>query len=295
MSAEAGLSNGFISDVLVAEMVASQQARIAELTTPPHLAILLSGRPGSHPAYAANRSYALRLEAHGELIGASTDIHIIEEPTSANTLRLIQSLNEAPEVDGIIPMLPAPSSELNNLMRSSVKPDKDIDGVTSNSLFYPATPVAMVHTAEVMLQKQLDSATDVGGIAVIGNGAVVGQPLAELLRGRGVRDLTVLGTKPEIEAGVPELHSFARVIFSAIPVAKVIRAQHLAPGSTIVDVGYGIDAETQRPCGNVDPLVFNDSRFSATAFRQSVGPVTAAIIQERVLERAYLKHLGVAA
>jgi methylenetetrahydrofolate dehydrogenase (NADP+)/methenyltetrahydrofolate cyclohydrolase len=298
MSAKAGRSSsGFVSKELVNSMVAFQQEHIAGLPRRPRLDVVLTGNFNTLPAYGANRSYAKRLDSHGRLIGANTRIHQPEERTSKETeiatLALIQALNENPNVDGIIPMLPATSREFSDSIRSAVSPRKDVDGVRgADSPFYPATPEAMARIAEDMLGVSLNDRTKVGGIAIVGNGAVVGKPLARLLESRGVPDVTVLGSRSDIEAGIPKLHSFARVVFSAIPKARAIHAENLGAGTVIIDAGNAIDPETKTAYGNVDPEIFADDRFQATAFHGGVGPVTAATIHQRTLNNASLALLG---
>lgn len=295
MSAEAGIFNGFVTTELVNEMIIYQQAQINQFPAAPRLDVVLSSVRSYDPfcnAYEANSSYAMQLGEHGRLVGVQTQTHVTGDMTKSQIMGLIEELNDNPDVDGIIPMLPAPTSALDKAIRDTIAPHKDVDGVgSSGGPFIPATPEAMVRTAEYMLGRTIDHDAELGGIAIIGSGEVVGRPLFDLLQEREVPGVTVLADKIQITEHISELHDFARVIFSAVPVAGIIRQEYLAKGSVIVDVGFGIDRATQKPCGNVHPEVFQDPDLRATSFRNSVGRVTAAIIHERTILQA-AKRLG---
>jgi methylenetetrahydrofolate dehydrogenase (NADP+)/methenyltetrahydrofolate cyclohydrolase len=297
MSAEVGLFHGgYTSTNLINEMADFQRDQVADLgrmqqlqgqpVVRPELAVILTDHPGQHAAFPANESYAQRLEAYGERSGVSAHIHTVTEGPAA-ALDLLHRLNDDPAVHGIIPMLPAPW-EVSDKIRETIVPVKDVDGIRgADGPHAAATPDAMVQMAEDMLGEPLRAGGSVGRVAIIGNGPVVGAPLALLLHRRGI-DPVVLGSRQEIEDGVPYLHRFADIIFSAVPKARLIHPENLAKGSKVIDVGFGIDPATQRACGNVDPAVYADGDVQATAFRHGVGPVTAALIHGRTIQNAYV-------
>ena len=212
-------------------------------------------------------------------------------------VELIQDMNANPNITGELPLLRAATSEGDKAIRAAVDVHKDVDGVSPDRIVTPATPESQVTLAEDILGTTIDQ-VDPRYIGIIGNGPLVGGPLyKEVLPKHGVDTAklgAVFGTREEIQEGIPTLSERdIRVIFTAIPVAGLIRRGCVSEdGTVIIDAGYGIDPETSQPLGNIHPelLALNGLKAAGaarpnafTSFRGGVGPVTAAIVYDRAI------------
>lgn len=213
--------------------------------------------------------------------GIRHDSHIVD---------LVQQLSGAPRISKILPLFRSASGWGDRRIRESVHPDKDADGVSPHRLVPPATPEAQVSLAAHKLGRSISDIKP-GKIGVIGRGPLVGKPLLEEVLPAHKVDVgklgLVLGTTPEIVAGVPGLAEHdLQVLFTAIPVGALLRPQHIRDGTIVIDAGYGTDERTGMPCGNASPelLALNGLRgISVSAFRRGVGIVTVATVFDRTI------------
>lgn len=101
-------------------------------------------------------------------------------------LELINKLNEDKEVSGVMVQLPLPKSLLRFKSRilNSIAKEKDVDGLTKNSLFMPATVRAV---KEILEYATRDLAYFGKRAAVIGAKGTVGKGITEMLEDLGYK------------------------------------------------------------------------------------------------------------
>ena len=148
----------------------TRQARAKRV--PPRLAIV---RQGTTPA----TDLFLRVkQAYGRDIGVTVDTYT-ESPESL--LDRIDSLNQDKSVTGIIVQLPlADAPELTDEALNAVVKDKDVDGLASDSPFDAATPKAILWLLAAYNIELKDK-----DIVIVGQGRLVGEPLANSLEASG--------------------------------------------------------------------------------------------------------------
>jgi 5,10-methylene-tetrahydrofolate dehydrogenase/methenyl tetrahydrofolate cyclohydrolase len=242
-----------------------------------------------------NLSYQRQSRRWGELTEAHVVPHRFADDYEAADF-IGNKLGPDPDVDGILAYLPSWTKDGETAIRKAMPADKDVDGVTLNQkpVLVPATAEAMRVVAERASGKDL---RELGAIGIVGFGDRTLRPLVEdiLQEELRVEPAVVFKTREEIEAlrdeavGVEDLMG-CDTIFTAVPGGIIFTPDRVRDGQLIIDVGTGGVSATGKACGNVDPRVFSMSGLiRATAFRNSVGPITTAITQGRAINNRLAK------
>jgi methylenetetrahydrofolate dehydrogenase (NADP+)/methenyltetrahydrofolate cyclohydrolase len=233
-----------------------RQAR--SLRVPARLAIV---RQGSTPA----TDLFLRVkQTYGQEIGVAVDTYT-EEPE--RLLERIHSLNKDRAVTGIIVQLPlADAPELTDVALSAVAPDKDVDGLVPNSPFEAATPKAILWLLAAY-NVDLKGKT----IAVVGQGRLVGKPLADALEASGHTVKRLDDTTKSLKAELLE----ADIVVAATGQAGLITSEMIKTGTVVVDVGA--------PASDLADDLRERTDLKLTANPGGVGPVTVAALFDNLL------------
>jgi methylenetetrahydrofolate dehydrogenase (NADP+)/methenyltetrahydrofolate cyclohydrolase len=268
----------------------SLQPRIAALTAsgrPPLLAIV-NYFDDSPSAIYVNRKIAAcdKLGIQVRLIKPESREGL------AGFLKLLATLADDREVDAVMIERPLPDGFETPAMWDAVPAGKDVDALSSVNMgrlfisktadieragfFTPCTALAVLrllrhHAIEVKGKK----------IAVAGRSAVVGRPLAHMLTNMDAT-VTVCHTKtPDIAS----VFKASDIVVTAAGRARWLKADMLAPGATVIDVGTNID-ETGRMCGDADFDGLKDKVRAITPVPGGVGPVTMASLIEASVKAA---------
>lgn len=199
------------------------------------------------------------------------------QATNQDIFTALSDLSDDPEVHGIILQTPLPAGADLAGLREAIVPEKDIDGANPSSLgrllsqrrsFAPATAQAVMMLLEhhgVDLRGRLAT--------VIGRSIVVGTPVANLLV---QQDATVtLCHRYTRDLSASTRH--ADVVVVAVGVPGLITADHIAPGSIVIDVGTTA-TEDGRLLGDVDAASVDGHAGALTPVPGGVGPVTTALL-----------------
>ena len=189
----------------------------------------------------------------------------------------IQALNADARVDGILLQLPLPGGLDETPLLAAIDPEKDADGLHTLNLgrllkgepgprsCTPAGVMAMLRSADIDPAGQR--------AVVIGRSILVGQPMALMLQAANAtvtvahsrtRDLAALTRQAEIlvvAAGRPEM----------------LGAEHVSPGTVVVDVGIH-----RRPegglCGDVRAAELEPIAAALSPVPGGVGPMTVTML-----------------
>lgn len=203
-------------------------------------------RVGEDPASAV---YVRNKVRTSEALGFRSEHRALSAETSTEQLlSLIAELNERDDVDGILVQLPLPRAVDETRVLEAVDPAKDVDGfhpVNAGRLalgqhaLAPCTPAGVIELLE-------RSAINISGAraCVVGRSNIVGRPLAQLLLQRDAT-VTICHSRTRDLAGVTRE---ADILIAAIGRPAFIRAEHIKPGATVIDVGINkvTDEETAR-------------------------------------------------
>jgi methylenetetrahydrofolate dehydrogenase (NADP+)/methenyltetrahydrofolate cyclohydrolase len=195
-------------------------------------------------------TYVRLKQSYGEDIVADVAVYKIEQ---AKLIETIQMLNEDETVHGIIIQLPLADPSQTDEAVNAVVPSKDVDGLGQLATLTPATAMAINwllagYNVELKNRK----------IAIVGNGRLVGAPLAKLWATSGL-DVTVYDETTENLAN--EVRK-AQIIVTATGVPGLITSQMIQPGAAIVDAGTA--SENGKLVGDVADDVRDRSDLTMT-------------------------------
>ena len=253
----------------------------------PKLAVVLVGDDEASHVYAQSKIKV------GEQMGISVEVHLRPADTPEDdVLGFIDQLNADKAVHGILVELPLPKTIQKERVMNRLDPLKDVDGVHPINRGYllggqehlalvPATPLACIE----LIQR---SGLDLKGkrVTLVGRGDTVGRPLASLLIKRDAT-ITVCHTKTADLAGTIKA---AEIVVAAAGFPKLVKADMLAPGQTVIDAGIN-----QLPdgslLGDVDTEAAAEVVRAITPVPGGVGSLTTTVIMQNLLKAVELQGL----
>lgn len=200
----------------------------------PHLAAVLVGDDGASRTYVSNKHKACA-EAGIE----STVIHMPEDASEEELLKVVDQLNHDDSVDGFIVQLPLPKHLDEQKIITAIDPSKDVDGfhpsnTAKSSLglpcFVSATPQGVL-----ALLEHYNIQTEGKHCVIIGRSNIVGRPLANLLSSKNYNCTVTL-----CHSHTPDVGSFTRtadIIIAAVGIPRYVKADMVKEGAVVVDVG----------------------------------------------------------
>ncbi|HSX01607.1 MAG TPA: bifunctional 5,10-methylenetetrahydrofolate dehydrogenase/5,10-methenyltetrahydrofolate cyclohydrolase [Candidatus Saccharimonas sp.] len=237
-----------------------QQRQFRAFQPTPRLAIV---RQGATPA---TDMYLRVKQRYGADIGVPVDLYT---ETPANLLHRIEQLGADPAVTGINVELPlADAPELTDQALQAVPLPKDVEGLAAGSQFEVVTPKAVLWLLAAY------NVTIAGRIVVVGQGKLVGQPLADRLEASGHHVIRA----DRDTADLPTVISTADIVITATGVPALITADMLKPGAVVVDAGA--------PEAELAPDVLTRSDLTITPNPGGVGPMTVAALFDNLLQAA---------
>lgn len=217
-------------------------------------------------------AYVKLKRQYGADILVDVEAYKIEQ---SQLIATIQKLNSDPLVHGIIVQLPLASPAETSQAVNAVAPQKDVDGLGENAQLDPATPLAINWLAagyNIELKQKK--------IAIVGNGRLVGAPLARMWQASGY-DVTIFDQDSHDIQG--QLKQFD-VIVTATGVPGLIKANSVKIGAVVIDAGTA--AEHGKIVGDVAPDVRERSDLTITPPKGGVGPLTVTALFDNVIQAA---------
>lgn len=210
--------------------------------------------------------------AYGEDVLVEVDIHKVEQ---AEVASLIETLNADETVHGIVVQLPLTDPTETDKLVAMIAPEKDVDGLGSDVQFGSATATAidwLLAGYNVTLRDRV--------IAIVGNGRLVGAPLAKLWQNGG----HTVQVYDDTTQNLQEVLRNADVIVSATGVPGLIKSSMISPGKVVVDAGTA--SEDGVIVGDVAADVRERQDLTITPIRGGVGPLTIAALFDNVISAA---------
>ncbi len=221
-------------------------------------------------------------------LGIEEEEFLLDESiTTDKIVSIINNLNEDSSVHGILVQLPVYKHLDDKKILDSISPDKDVDGL------HPLNLGKLISDQEGLVSctpKGIMTIIDELGIDITGKNAVVvgrsvlvGKPIAHLLLNKGAT-ITICHSKT---SDLKEHTSRADILVVAVGKAKLITADMVKEGSTIIDVGINrIDGKI---VGDVDTEIIQNIAKYITPVPGGVGLTTVLSLLENVTEVANKK------
>jgi len=211
-------------------------------------------------------------QVYGEDITIEVEVLRVAQAAVRET---IERLNNDDLVHGIIIQLPLTDPSETDELVGLINAEKDVDGLGTSGTYISATATAidwLVAGYNVTLKERV--------IAIVGQGRLVGAPLAELWRGGGLTVVTYDDTTVDLQS---ELRK-ADIIVSATGVPGLITSQMISPGKVVVDAGTA--SENGVLVGDIAEDVRERTDLTITPVRGGVGPLTIAALFDNVIQAA---------
>ncbi len=266
----------------VKEKVAALKAKGIETT----LAVIQVGNDPASTVYVGNKKKACEYTGIRSLA-----YEIPEETTEEELLKLVHSLNDRDDVDGILVQLPLPKHINEDRVIQAISPAKDVDGFHPQSVgalsigepgFVSCTPAGIIE-----LLKRYNIQIDGKECVIIGRSNIVGKPVSMLL----LRENGTVTVCHSHTADLKEVAKRADILVVAIGKAKFVTADYIKEGAAVIDVGMDRD-ENGKLCGDVDFESAVEKAGAITPVPGGVGPMTIAMLMNNCVYSAGLKDRG---
>ena len=266
--------------VQVRERVAGEVEEVtAELGRQPGLATVLVGDDPASAVYVRNK------RRFAEEVGIRSIHHEPDGDISHDELiELVRGLNDDDEVDGILVQLPLPGQIDADAIVNAIDPAKDVDGLTpvSAGLLARGEPGLVPCTPRGVMELLASAGVDPSGkeAVIVGRSNLVGRPLASLLLGANAT-VTICHSRT---ADLGEVCRRAEVLVAAVGSPRLIGAEMIRPGATVIDVGTNRSDEGL--VGDVDFDAAIEVASAITPVPGGVGPMTIAMLLANTVQAA---------
>lgn len=262
-----------IADQLLAQL----KIEIQKAKSPPTLAVILVGEDPASKIYVAHKNTAC------QTVGIKSLSYNLPTTTSqSELLALIETLNQNPNVHGILVQLPLPVHINEAVIVEAISPQKDVDGfhpcnigrlAQKHPVLRPCTPYGII-----LLLKHIQFDFKKSHAVIVGASNIVGRPMAlELLIEHATITVCHRYTQ-NLEAHVKS----ADLVVVAVGKPELIKGDWIKPGATVIDVGIN-----RLPNGKLmGDVEFEAARQRAkwiTPVPGGVGPMTVAVLLQNTV------------
>jgi methylenetetrahydrofolate dehydrogenase (NADP+)/methenyltetrahydrofolate cyclohydrolase len=269
-----------IADDLLDSVAARVSARVAAGKRVPGLAVILVGADPASAVYVRNKRRACKHVGF-----RSFDFDLPATTGEAELVALIDRLNAAPDVHGILLQLPLPVGIDPTRLIDRIDARKDVDGFQAENVgrlalrqrgLRPCTPKGVM-----ILLSHTDRPVRGRKAVVVGVSNHVGRPLILELLLAGCTTTGCHKFSADLEHEVRE----ADIVVVAAGKPGLIRGDWIKPGAVVIDVGIN-RVEDGRLVGDVEFEPAAQRASWITPVPGGVGPMTVATLMENTLEAA---------
>lgn len=278
--------------IIAAELrgrVAAEVTRVkSEHGITPGLAVVLVGNDPASEVYV--RSKHKQTQDAGM---ASFEHKLPADVAQADLIALVEKLNAAPSVHGILVQLPLPKGLNTEAVINAIDPAKDVDGLnpinagrlaSGMPALSPCTPLGCI-----ILTKTVHKSLEGLNAIVIGRSNLVGRPLVQLLLNENAT-VTIAHSRSR---DLARLCAQADLVYAAVGRPEMVRGDWIKPGATVIDVGInrlpGAEGKT-RLVGDVAYQEALQTAGAITPVPGGVGQMTVACLLVNTLRAACAIH-----
>lgn len=269
-----------ISAAIRAELREECSAFVAQRGYAPGLAVVIVGEDPASQIYVRNKARAC------EEVGFYSEVHRLPAETTQDELNaLIDRLNAAENIHGILVQLPLPRHLDEEAVTQRIDPRKDVDAfhpcnvgklLLGDPVFLPCTPAGIM---ELLRRSGIDPCGK--RCVVVGRSNIVGKPMALLLLAAN-GTVTVCHSRT---VGLAAVTREADILVSAVGRPNFITADMVRPGAVVIDVGMNRDANGKL-VGDVDFPAVSPLCSFITPVPGGVGPMTITMLLRNTLTAA---------
>jgi len=252
-------------DIVAQKIISDLEPEIQDLKAKnikPVLAIILIGDD------PASKIYVNQKQSRVEALGFSFNLYeFLPIATEVQIIELIEKLDQAEHVDGILVQLPLPHSFKKEKILGKINLKKDIDALNKNSKYKSPTAQAILEILKFykipIKQKKM---------VIVGKGILVGKPLAKLAKGAGA-NVTICDNKTK---NLKMIIKKAEILVAGVGKENLIKDNMVSRDCVVVDAGTQVVNGSQ--VGDVDFGNVARKVKAITPPKGGVGPVTVACL-----------------
>lgn len=268
------LDGKLISEQIKAELATEVEQIKMQGGKIPHLAAIIVGENPASQVYVASKIRSCeQVGFKSSLIRCEADI------SQEELLKIVEGLNNDPDVDGFIVQLPLPKHIDEEAVTLAIAPQKDVDGFHPVNFgrmaqglpsFLPATPMGILE-----ILKRYNIETSGKHCVVIGRSNIVGTPISILLSRKGYPgDCTVTLTHSRTKDLPAEVRR-ADIVVAAIGIPEFVKADWVKEGAVVIDVGINRIPDDSKKSGT---RIAGDVDFEEVAPKSSfITPVPGGV------------------
>lgn len=284
------------------QILSECKPRIAALSRPPGLAVVLAGNDPASEVYVRNK-----VKACSELGIYSEKLTPPATVTTQELLATVDQLNRRPEIDGILVQMPLPSQVDSKRILLAVSPEKDVDGfhpcnvgnlVTGRPGPKSCTPagiIRLLHYYQIPIAGR--------HAVIVGRSDIVGKPMSMLLLHENAT-VTICHSRTKDLAAMCRQ---ADILVGALGRPAALTVEFIREGAVVVDVGINrlakredvdrifrgsrerldtFDRKGGILVGDVHPVDVAEKASAYTPVPGGVGPLTIAMLMMNTVESA---------
>jgi methylenetetrahydrofolate dehydrogenase (NADP+)/methenyltetrahydrofolate cyclohydrolase len=251
--------------------------------------VVLVGDDKASALYVKNKTQSCKK------VGIESFMHTLSSSTDMQTLlATIAQLNADENVDGILVQLPLPAHLSSEHVLAQLKPEKDVDGLTTESMgllfagkegLRPCTPMGVMQLLE-----HYQVCVEGKRAVVIGRSNLVGKPISMLLMQKNAT-VTMCHSRTK---DLDQICAGADILVVAAGKRAFVKGSWIKPGACVIDVGiHHTHGENGESIVSGD-VVYEEARPVAgliTPVPGGVGPMTVAMLLSNTL-LAYERRTG---
>jgi methylenetetrahydrofolate dehydrogenase (NADP+) / methenyltetrahydrofolate cyclohydrolase len=307
----ARILDGAIVAERIKEAVASRVRELATEGVRPGLAAVIVGDNPASQSYVSSKVRTCQaLGLHSE------KYELPQETTTGELLRLVASLNDSNDIDGILVQSPLPEQIDARSIIEAIDPEKDVDGfnpvnvgrlVRGDATLVACTPAGII---ELLDHYQIPIAG--AQAVVVGRSDIVGKPMALLLLHRHAT-VTICHSRTKDLAAITRQ---ADILVAAIGRSAMLTGEFIREGAAVVDVGQNRVTSAEQALqvfpdnereqrlgaiskrgytlvGDVEPRSAMERAGYFTPVPGGVGPLTIAMLMRNTLLAAEQRRVKV--
>lgn len=280
---QAQLIDGKVIAQNVRQDVASYVSRaVAANKRAPGLAVVLVGSDPASQVYVNNKR-----KACDEVGFVSKSYDLPATTSQEELLALIDELNNAEEIDGILVQLPLPAGLNAEEILERINPYKDVDGFHPYNIGRLAQRIPAIRpcTPKGIMTMIESTKRDIKGLdaVIVGASNIVGRPMALELLLAGCTVTTCHKFTKDLKSHVER----ADLLVVAVGKPNFIPGEWVKDNAIVIDVGIN-RLDDGSLVGDVEFAKAQDRAGWITPVPGGVGPMTVASLIENTLE-AYVK------
>ncbi len=268
----------------------------ARVGSVPGLTVIIVGEDPASQVYVRNKAKSCK-----ETGMNSTVIELPAETSQMELLETIETLNNDPDVHGILVQQPLPSHIEEYAVTMAIDPAKDVDGFHPENVgqmvlgnldkcFISCTPFGILE-----LLRRYDIETRGKHCVVVGRSNIVGKPMANLMLQKLKETNCTVTVCHSATQNMPEITKQADILIAAIGRANFITKDMIKPGAVVIDVGINRIEDPSRKsgfrlAGDVDYDNVAEISSAITPVPGGVGPMTIAMLLKNTLQSFIRAH-----